>query len=138
VLAALLEVDADLVRERPEPLRISDKGFASKAFERLLPAQGITLLRPSRKREVMRPWEPMLTMVRQLTSLAPGRQMISRNTRSHSPAEIRWSRMARCESGTRWTVTFCVDDTSSMDARYREVPQLMEGIAARIVSDWPL
>jgi hypothetical protein len=66
VLAAMLEVDAELVAERPGLLLIGDKGFASKAFERSLSAQGITLLRPSRKKEVLRPGEPMLKKVRQL------------------------------------------------------------------------
>ncbi|MFJ5157501.1 transposase [Streptomyces sp. NPDC088353] len=66
VLAAMLEVDADLVRKRLGILLISDKGFASKAFERSLSEQGITLLRPSRKKEVMRAGEPMLKKVRQL------------------------------------------------------------------------
>jgi hypothetical protein len=66
VLAAMLEADADLVAERQGLLLITDKGFASKSFERSLSAQGITLLRPSRKREVIRPGEPMLKKVRQL------------------------------------------------------------------------
>ena len=66
VLAAMLEVDAELVRERPGLLLITDKGFASRPFERSLSAQGITLLRPSRKQEVLRPGEPMLKKVRQL------------------------------------------------------------------------
>jgi DDE family transposase len=66
VLAAMLEVDAELIKDRPGLLLISDKGFASKPFERSLSAQGITLLRPSRKREVLRTGEPMLTKVRQL------------------------------------------------------------------------
>ncbi|MBV6702769.1 IS982 family transposase [Kitasatospora aureofaciens] len=66
VLAAMLEVDAALVSARPGLLLISDKGFASKPFERSLSEQGITLLRPSRKREVMWAGEPMLKKVRQL------------------------------------------------------------------------
>ncbi|WP_405770620.1 transposase [Actinacidiphila glaucinigra] len=66
VLAAMLEIDSDLVRERPGLLLITDKGFASKPFERPLSEQGITLLRPSRKKEVLRPGEPMLKKVRQL------------------------------------------------------------------------
>jgi len=66
VLAAMLEVDADLVADRQGLLLITDKGFASKPFERSLSEQGITLLRPSRKREVLRPGEPMLKKVRQL------------------------------------------------------------------------
>ncbi|GBQ02897.1 hypothetical protein SSP531S_43610 [Streptomyces spongiicola] len=60
------EVDAELVRERPGLLLISDKGFASKTFERSLSTQGITLLRTSRKKEILRPGEPMLKKVRQL------------------------------------------------------------------------
>jgi hypothetical protein len=66
VLAAMLEVDAELIKDRPGLLLITDKGFASRAFERSLSVQGIRLLRPSRKKEVLRPGEPMLTKVRQL------------------------------------------------------------------------
>ncbi|MEU0677432.1 hypothetical protein ABZ330_31950 [Streptomyces sp. NPDC006172] len=67
VLAAMLEVDAPIVRERPGLLLITDKGFASRAFARSLSEQGITLLRPSTKREAAaRPGEPMLKKVRQL------------------------------------------------------------------------
>jgi hypothetical protein len=66
VLAAMLEVDAELIQDRPGLLLITDKGFASKTFERSLSAQGITLLRPSRKREVLRSGEPMLKKIRQL------------------------------------------------------------------------
>ena len=66
VVAAMLEVDAELIADRPGLLLIADKGLASKAFERSLSAQGIRLLRPSRKREVLRPGEPMLKKVRQL------------------------------------------------------------------------
>ena len=66
VLEAMLQVDAHLVRERPGLLLISDKGFASKPFEQSLSAQGITLLRPSRKDETTRAGEPLLKKVRQL------------------------------------------------------------------------
>ncbi|MBB6421483.1 hypothetical protein HDC93_007116 [Streptomyces sp. AK010] len=66
VLAAMLEVDAELVRVRPGLLLIGDKGFASKSFERSPSAQGVTLLRPSRKKEILRPGEPILKKVRQL------------------------------------------------------------------------
>ncbi|WP_413754711.1 hypothetical protein NRF20_28715 [Streptomyces sp. R-74717] len=41
VLAAMLEVDADIVGERPGFLLVTDKGFASTPFERSLSAQGI-------------------------------------------------------------------------------------------------
>lgn len=67
VLAAMLEVDADLVARREGILLISGKGFASKAFERELAELGIELLRPSFKREKQRFGEPMLKKVRQLT-----------------------------------------------------------------------
>jgi len=66
VLAAMLEVDAELVAEREGILLISDKGFASKPFETELAELGIELLRPSLKREKKRYGEPMLKKVRQL------------------------------------------------------------------------
>ncbi|WP_412822283.1 IS982 family transposase, partial [Micromonospora sp. MS34] len=66
VLAAMLQVEADVVAAHPGILLITDKGFASKAFERQLAEQGIELLRPSRKREKARYGEPMLKKVRQL------------------------------------------------------------------------
>src|SRR4051794_3626330 len=66
VLAAMLEVDAELVASRDGILLISDKGFASKDFQTFLADQGIQLLRPSRKDEVKRFGEPMLKKVRQL------------------------------------------------------------------------
>jgi hypothetical protein len=67
VLAAMLEVDAELVRRRGGGvLLISDKGFASRSFERDLAERGIELLRPSLKREKQRFGEPMLKKVRQL------------------------------------------------------------------------
>jgi hypothetical protein len=66
VLAAMLEVEAGVVAEHDGILLISDKGFAGRAFEHLLAEYGITLLRPSRKREKTRYGEPMLKKVRQL------------------------------------------------------------------------
>ncbi|WP_218639407.1 hypothetical protein [Streptomyces sp. IMTB 2501] len=54
VLAAMLEVDADLVRTREGILLISNKSFASKAFEKDLSQLSIELLRPSFKREKKR------------------------------------------------------------------------------------
>jgi hypothetical protein len=66
VLAAMLDTDAEMIKDRAGLLLISDKGFASKTFERSLSEQGITLLRPSRKKEVLRAGEPMLKKVRQL------------------------------------------------------------------------
>jgi hypothetical protein len=66
VLAAMLEVDADLVARREGILLITDKGFASKPFEKHIAEQGIELLRPSLKREKKRYGEPVLKKVRQL------------------------------------------------------------------------
>jgi Transposase DDE domain len=66
VLAAMLEADAELIAERGTILLIADKGFAGAAFEKDLAAQGITLLRPSRKDEAKRFGEPILKKVRQL------------------------------------------------------------------------
>ena len=66
VLSAMLEVDADLVAERRGILLVTDKGFASKPFEKDLAEQGIELPRPSLKRERKRYGEPVLKKVRQL------------------------------------------------------------------------
>jgi hypothetical protein len=66
VLAAMLEVDEQMIAERQGLLLITDKGFASRTFESSLSAQGVTLLRPSKKKEVLRAGEPMLKKVRQL------------------------------------------------------------------------
>ncbi|WSI72953.1 hypothetical protein OG599_24285 [Streptomyces sp. NBC_01335] len=66
VLAAMLEVDAHLVADREGILLISDKGFASKTFEKDLAQLGIEVLRPSLKREKQRYGEPVLKKVRQL------------------------------------------------------------------------
>jgi hypothetical protein len=66
VLAAMLQAEAGVLAEHPGILLISDKGFASKPFEQHLAQQGITLLRPSRKKEKARYGEPMLKKVRQL------------------------------------------------------------------------
>lgn len=66
VLAAMLDAEAEMIKDRPGLLLISDKGFASKTFERSLSEQGVTLLRPARKKEIMRAGEPMLKKVRQL------------------------------------------------------------------------
>jgi hypothetical protein len=66
ILAAMLEAGADLVAARPGLLLITDKGFAWRSLERSLPAQGITLLRPARNKEILRAGAPMLKKVRQL------------------------------------------------------------------------
>ncbi|WP_049572250.1 IS982 family transposase [Streptomyces sp. SBT349] len=66
VLAAMLDREPQLTADRPGQLLIADKGFASKEFESDLASRGVTLLRPSFKREKTRPGEPMLKSVRQL------------------------------------------------------------------------
>lgn len=66
VLAAMLDREPHLARDRSGLLLIADKGFASKEFEADLARQGVTLLRPSFKREKSRPGEPLLKSVRQL------------------------------------------------------------------------
>src|SRR5438046_3827153 len=48
VLAAMLEVEADVVAAHEGILLITDKGFAGRDFEQLLAGCSITLLRPSR------------------------------------------------------------------------------------------
>jgi hypothetical protein len=66
VLTALFDRDPQLATGRPGLLLIADKGFASRQFEADLAARGITLLRPSFKREKPRTGEPLLKSVRQL------------------------------------------------------------------------
>jgi hypothetical protein len=67
VLAAMLEIEADVAAEHPGVLLITDKGFAGREFERVLSERHrITLLRPSRKDEATRCGEPLLKSVRQL------------------------------------------------------------------------
>jgi hypothetical protein len=66
VLAAMLEVEPGVAGEHEGILLISGKGFAGKDFEKLLAEYGITLLRPSLKREKTRDGESMLKKVRQL------------------------------------------------------------------------
>jgi hypothetical protein len=66
VLSAMLDREPQLATGRPGLLLIADKGFASAQFENDLATRGITLLRPSFKREKNRPGEPLLKSVRQL------------------------------------------------------------------------
>lgn len=66
VLAAMFDVDAELVAEREGVLLISDKGFASKPLENEFAELGVELLRPSLKHEKKCYGEPMLKKVRQL------------------------------------------------------------------------
>lgn len=66
VLQAMLDVEPQLAAGRPGLLLIADKGFASNEFEKDLALRGITLLRPSFKREKKRKGEGLLKSVRQL------------------------------------------------------------------------
>lgn len=66
VLAAMLDREPHLATDRPGLVLIADKGFASKEFEHDLAGRGVTLLRPSFKREKTRPAECLLKSVRQL------------------------------------------------------------------------
>ena len=66
VLTAILDRDPHLATNRAGLLLIAGKGFASRQFETDLAARGITLLRPSFKREKPRTGEPLLKSVRQL------------------------------------------------------------------------
>ena len=66
VLAAMLEVEADVVAGHDGILLITDKGSAGRDFEQLLAGYSITLLRPSRADEQARYGEPLLKKVRQL------------------------------------------------------------------------
>jgi hypothetical protein len=55
VPAAMIEVDADLAKDRPGLLLITDKGVRGKKFEASPRSEhGITLLRPCRKKDILR------------------------------------------------------------------------------------
>ncbi len=94
VLAAMLEVDAEMIKDRAGLLLISDKGFASKTFERSLSEQGITLLRPSRKKEVLRAGEPMLKKVRQLIESVNDTSRMPWSCSRAMPRSVRWATAA--------------------------------------------
>nr|WSZ98251.1 hypothetical protein OH820_23555 [Streptomyces sp. NBC_00857] len=66
VLQAMLDIDEDLVADRPGLLIIADEGFASKEFGNDLVMRGAELLRPSFEREKKRRGEGLLKSVRQL------------------------------------------------------------------------
>jgi hypothetical protein len=72
VLSAMLEVESWVAAEHEGILLITDKGFAGREFETLLGEYGITMLRPSRKREKARFGEPLLKKVRQLIESVNG------------------------------------------------------------------
>jgi hypothetical protein len=62
----MLDVDEDLIADRPGLLIIADKGFASKEFENDLVMRGAVLPRPSFKWEKKRKGEGPLKSLRQL------------------------------------------------------------------------
>jgi hypothetical protein len=66
VLAAMLDVEADVLAEHEGILLITDRGFAGRDSGQLLAGYSITLLRPSRADEQARWGEPLLKKVRQL------------------------------------------------------------------------
>nr|BFD96518.1 IS982 family transposase [Kitasatospora sp. Xyl93] len=66
VLAALVETEPGLVRERPGLLILADKGYVSAELDRFLDQYGIQLLRPSYRNLAPRPGEGLLKSVRQL------------------------------------------------------------------------
>ena len=62
----LLDVDADLLAERPRLLLIADKGYISAELDEYLHARGADLLRPSYRNRAPRPGQAMLAPIRQL------------------------------------------------------------------------
>jgi hypothetical protein len=66
VVQAMLDHETHLIDQRPGLLLITDKGFASSRFEQDLTEHGVTLLRPNRKNEKIRPGQALLKSVRQL------------------------------------------------------------------------
>lgn len=66
VLAALLETEPHLIRDRPGLLILADKGYVSAELDRVLDQYGVSLLRPSYRNRPARPGEPLLKTVRQL------------------------------------------------------------------------
>ena len=62
----LLEMDADLLDQRPGQRILADKGYVSAEFETFLNEHGATLIRPARKDEPPRPGARFLKPMRQL------------------------------------------------------------------------
>ena len=66
VVEAMLDHEPHLLAERPGLLLITDKGFASKRFEKDLAQRGVQLLRPQRRNEKPRAGQALLKSIRQL------------------------------------------------------------------------
>jgi hypothetical protein len=66
VLMCLLDVDADLLADRPGLLLIADKGYVSAELDDYLGARGAELLRPSYRNRPPRPGQALLAPIRQL------------------------------------------------------------------------
>jgi hypothetical protein len=111
VLAAMLEVDAELVWHRHGLLLTTGKGFASKTFEQSLAAGGVTLLRPSRKTEVLRPGKPMVKKVRQLIESVNDPLKGQLDLEQHGGRTIEgvagWPGQARVSGGSRLSQLMC-------------------------------
>jgi hypothetical protein len=66
VLMCMLDVDADLLAERPGLLLLADKGYISAELDDYLRARGADLLRPSYRNRAPRPGQQLLAPIRQL------------------------------------------------------------------------
>lgn len=66
VMLDLLDVEPELLRDRPGQAIIADKGYASVQFEHALADRGARLLRPARSNEKPRPGAGLLRALRQL------------------------------------------------------------------------
>ena len=66
VLMCLLDVDADLLTDRPGLLLLADKGYVSAELDDYLRARGAELLRPSYRNRPPRPGQALLAPIRQL------------------------------------------------------------------------
>jgi hypothetical protein len=66
ILRDLLEIDEQLLQNRPHQTLITDKGYQSKELETFLNEHGATLIRPATKRERTRPGARFLKTFRQI------------------------------------------------------------------------
>lgn len=62
----VLDVDADLLAERPGLLLLADKGYVSGELDDYLHARGVELLRPSYRNRAPRLGQALLAPIRQL------------------------------------------------------------------------